>query len=136
MARSPEEFNELHAHILRSVKHYTTMQSKGDVSPVANYLIRLEGQDVTDFSSQYGSESSISYVASNLAGKPCVFPSYGDYTQTCVFVSNPSFFKNRMFRSRFLYWLGPATLCDLDLSSRSRKIRQDQHNFINDAPGT
>ncbi|KAI8793301.1 F-box/LRR-repeat protein 4 [Biomphalaria glabrata] len=61
------------------------MQSKGDVSPVANYLIRLEGQDVTDFSSQYGSESSISYVASNLAGKPCVFPSYGDYTQTCVF---------------------------------------------------
>uniref|UniRef100_A0A2C9K7T4 Uncharacterized protein n=1 Tax=Biomphalaria glabrata TaxID=6526 RepID=A0A2C9K7T4_BIOGL len=85
MARSPEEFNELHAHILRSVKHYTSMQSKGDVSPVANYLIRLEGQDVTDFSSQYGSESSISYVASNLAGKPCVFPSYGDYTQTCVF---------------------------------------------------
>ncbi|KAH9520125.1 F-box and leucine-rich repeat protein 4 [Bulinus truncatus] len=63
MARTPEEYNEFHARILRSLKHYTNMQKEGDVSPVADYLIRLEGQEVTDFSSQYGSESSISYVA-------------------------------------------------------------------------
>lgn len=43
--------------------------------------------DVSDFSSQYGSETSISYTASNLAGKCNIYPAYGDFTQACVFVS-------------------------------------------------
>ncbi|CAL1528204.1 unnamed protein product [Lymnaea stagnalis] len=86
MATSPEEYADFQAHILNSVKHYRDIQKKeGDVSPIAECLIRLEGHEVIDFSSQYGSESSISYVAYNLAGKACVFPSYGDYTQACVF---------------------------------------------------
>ena len=37
-----------------------------------------------DFSSQYGSESSISYVASNIIGEPKLYPEYGDFTQACV----------------------------------------------------
>ncbi|XP_052681217.1 F-box/LRR-repeat protein 4-like isoform X2 [Crassostrea angulata] len=41
--------------------------------------------DVSDFSSQYGSETSISYTASNLAGKCNIYPAYGDFTQACVF---------------------------------------------------
>ncbi|XP_035674239.1 F-box/LRR-repeat protein 4-like [Branchiostoma floridae] len=41
--------------------------------------------EVVDFSSQYGYDGSMSYVASNLAGPPNVFPGYGDFTQACVF---------------------------------------------------
>ncbi|XP_062574449.1 F-box/LRR-repeat protein 4-like [Saccostrea cucullata] len=41
--------------------------------------------EVTDFSSQYGSETSISYTASNLAGRCNIYPGYGDFTQACVF---------------------------------------------------
>lgn len=45
-------------------------------------------QSVDDFSSQYGSEISISYTALNLRGGPANFPAYGDYPQTFVMVSN------------------------------------------------
>lgn len=43
--------------------------------------------DVVDFSSQYGSDISISYTASNLTGRPSKFPSYGDFPQSFVMVS-------------------------------------------------
>ena len=51
-------------------------------------LLTFNALEVTDFSSQYGSETSISYTASNLAGRGNIYPSYGDYTQACVFVSS------------------------------------------------
>ncbi|KAI8485354.1 F-box and leucine-rich repeat protein 4 [Branchiostoma belcheri] len=41
--------------------------------------------EVVDFSSQYGYDGSMSYVASNLSGPPNVYPGYGDFTQACVF---------------------------------------------------
>lgn len=41
--------------------------------------------EVKSFSSQYGSEKSLAYVASNLAGHPTVYPNYGDVTHACVF---------------------------------------------------
>lgn len=44
-------------------------------------------REVVDFSSQYGSETSISYTISNIAGEPTTYPNYGDYTQTAVLVS-------------------------------------------------
>lgn len=44
-------------------------------------------EEVSDFSSQYGSETSISYTASNIAGQPTTYPNYGDFTQAAVFVS-------------------------------------------------
>ncbi|KAL1423881.1 hypothetical protein MTO96_020679 [Rhipicephalus appendiculatus] len=39
-------------------------------------------REVTDYSSQYGSYNSISYVALNVIGAPEVFPEYGDYSET------------------------------------------------------
>ncbi|KAK7473474.1 hypothetical protein BaRGS_00035303 [Batillaria attramentaria] len=48
-------------------------------------VIKICGQEVTDFSSQYGGETRLSYSAANLAGKTNIYPSYGDYTQACVF---------------------------------------------------
>ncbi|XP_063536179.1 F-box/LRR-repeat protein 4 [Cydia strobilella] len=41
-------------------------------------------QYVEDFSSQYGSEISVSYTAFNLRGPPSNFPDYGDYPQAFV----------------------------------------------------
>ncbi|XP_057336309.1 F-box/LRR-repeat protein 4 [Microplitis mediator] len=41
-------------------------------------------KDVRDFSSQYGSNISISYTAYNIAGNPSKFPDYGDYPQAFV----------------------------------------------------
>ncbi|KAG7166594.1 F-box/LRR-repeat protein 4-like 5 [Homarus americanus] len=37
-------------------------------------------KEVTDFSSQYGSDGSISYVANNIIGKPTLYPEYGDFS--------------------------------------------------------
>lgn len=39
-------------------------------------------KEVADYSSQYGSYNSISYVALNVIGAPEVFPEYGDYSET------------------------------------------------------
>ena len=48
--------------------------------------VRCYVQEVVDFSSQYGSETSISYTVSNIAGRSSTYPSYGDFTQTAVLV--------------------------------------------------
>ncbi|CAB0010638.1 unnamed protein product [Nesidiocoris tenuis] len=40
--------------------------------------------EVLDFSSQYGSDISISYTAYNITGKPSKFPDYGDFPQAFV----------------------------------------------------
>ncbi|OWF39443.1 F-box/LRR-repeat protein 4-like [Mizuhopecten yessoensis] len=48
-------------------------------------LVSQFSKEVTDFSSQYGSETSISYTACNLAGRSNIYPTYGDFTQACVF---------------------------------------------------
>lgn len=42
--------------------------------------------EVLDFSSQYGKDTSISYTAYNLTGKPSKFPDYGDFPQVFVMV--------------------------------------------------
>ncbi|XP_064614547.1 F-box/LRR-repeat protein 4-like [Liolophura sinensis] len=41
--------------------------------------------DVSSFSSQYGSEMGMSYTVSNLVRQTNIYPSYGDFTQACVF---------------------------------------------------
>ena len=41
---------------------------------------------VLDFSSQYGSETNISYTISNIVGPSQLYPSYGDFTQAAVLV--------------------------------------------------
>lgn len=48
-------------------------------------------KQVISFSSQYGSNYSISYAAANIIGPPIKFPKYGDFSQTfamvCIFPS-------------------------------------------------
>ncbi|WAQ94309.1 FBXL4-like protein [Mya arenaria] len=64
-----------------------------DTDPIDEYckkgkksdIVIFNALEVSDFSSQYGSETSISYTASNLAGRGNVYPNYGDFTQACVF---------------------------------------------------
>ena len=51
-------------------------------------LIKQVCTHVVSFSSQYGSDLSRSYTASNLAGEELNYPSYGDFTQSFVLVSN------------------------------------------------
>lgn len=43
--------------------------------------------EVVDFTSQYGSDISISYTANNITGRPSNFPNYGDFPQSYVMVS-------------------------------------------------
>lgn len=48
------------------------------------YVVEQFVGEAMDFSSQYGSDSSISYTAHNIVGRPSKFPSYGDFSQTFV----------------------------------------------------
>lgn len=51
-------------------------------------VIKQVCKQVIHFSSQYGSDHSRSYTASNLAGEALNYPNYGDFTQSFVLVSN------------------------------------------------
>lgn len=50
-------------------------------------MLRQYGSKVRDFSSQYGSNSSVSYSANNIAGPPSSYPNYGDFSMSFVLVS-------------------------------------------------
>jgi len=56
----------------------------GIPSEYTYYVVEQFVSEVLDFSSQYGSDSSISYTAHNIVGRPTKFPSYGDFSQTFV----------------------------------------------------
>ncbi|KAL5244612.1 hypothetical protein ACI65C_012022 [Semiaphis heraclei] len=56
---------------------------KNQNPPMKNFLFQFSSE-VVDFSSQYGSDISISYTASNVTGRPSKFPSYGDFPQSYV----------------------------------------------------
>jgi hypothetical protein len=58
--------------------------------PVFKTLKRQAVSEVLDFSSQYGSDQSKSYTAQNVVGEIYNYPSYGDFTQSLVFVSMKS----------------------------------------------
>lgn len=57
-----------------------------DNSEENSYIIEQFVLAVTDFSSQYGSDISVSYTAYNICGKPSKFPDYGDFSQSFVMV--------------------------------------------------
>jgi len=54
------------------------------MSDYSYILVEQYAAEVLDFSTQYGSDKSISYTAHNLTGRPNKFPSYGDFSQTYV----------------------------------------------------
>lgn len=49
---------------------------------MSSEVICQDAKEVTDYSSQYGSYNSLSYVAVNVVGGPEVYPEYGDYAET------------------------------------------------------
>ena len=57
--------------------------NKGDDDEI---MIEQFVQDALDFSSQYGSDISISYTAYNISGRPSKYPDYGDFPQAFVMV--------------------------------------------------
>lgn len=76
-------------------------------------------QSVDDFSSQYGSEISVSYTAFNLRGPPSNFPDYGDYPQAFVMVrdlSELNYLQNIIFLNALVY------------TRKSRKFAQISHS--------
>lgn len=50
--------------------------------PLQPIKIVQYAQNVLDYSSQYGSDFSISYTAYNITGRPSKFPDYGDFPET------------------------------------------------------
>jgi F-box/leucine-rich repeat protein 4 len=65
-----------------------TSNINGQPRKEACVIINQFVSDVIDFSSQYGSDFSISYTAFNITGKPSKYPDYGDFPETFAFVSN------------------------------------------------
>lgn len=51
-------------------------------TPISQFASR-----VLEFSSQYGSDNSISYTACNITGRPSKYPNYGDFPETFAMVS-------------------------------------------------
>ncbi|XP_033762682.1 F-box/LRR-repeat protein 4-like isoform X2 [Pecten maximus] len=76
-------------------------------------LVSQFSKEVTDFSSQYGSETSISYTACNLAGRSNIYPTYGDFTQACVFRTYGPWWNN-VPSSRKKFNKRPADFCSED----------------------
>lgn len=58
----------------------------GEANQAKDVLITQFAQRVLEFSSQYGSDSSISYTACNITGRPSKFPNYGDFPETFAMV--------------------------------------------------
>lgn len=59
-----------------------------DKSHVKEVHIQQFAQRVLEFSSQYGSDYSISYTACNITGRPSKFPNYGDFPETFAMVKH------------------------------------------------
>ncbi|XP_071102258.1 F-box/LRR-repeat protein 4-like [Haliotis cracherodii] len=76
-------------------------------------IIQHYAKDVVDFSSQYGSETSISYTACNLAGKSNIYPGYGDFTQACVFRTYGPWWRQAPASCR-VYKKTPRAYCSMD----------------------
>jgi len=50
-----------------------------EASKKGKNLLLLRACEVINFSSQYGSEESLSYSAENLIGRPTIYPNSGDH---------------------------------------------------------
>lgn len=74
---------------IKNIQTLIQPEVKEEIQFVEQYV-----SEVLDFSSQYGSDTSISYTAYNLTGKPSKFPDYGDFPQAFVMVLNISPFLN------------------------------------------
>lgn len=60
----------------------SVLMNNSDGFYCGDYRLDQYAVDVADFSSQYGSDYSISYTATNITGKPRKYPEYGDFPET------------------------------------------------------
>ena len=60
------------------------MKSREIIGAQTHVLVEQYANQVLDFSTQYGSDTSFSYTAANCLGKPVKFPAYGDFPPTFV----------------------------------------------------
>lgn len=60
--------------------------TNNDSQQLEKVVIKQFVNNIIDFSSQYGSDYSISYTAFNITGKPCKYPDYGDFPETFAMV--------------------------------------------------
>lgn len=65
-----------------------------DENRIEEVSISQFAQRVLEFSSQYGSDHSISYTACNITGRPSKYPNYGDFPETYAMVSCVCFWSN------------------------------------------
>lgn len=64
----------------------SVLMNNSDGFYCGDYRLDQYAVDVADFSSQYGSDYSISYTATNITGKPRKYPEYGDFPETYAMV--------------------------------------------------
>jgi len=57
-------------------------------------LLHQFAEKVINFSSEYGTPESTSYVAANLAGQPKIYSNYGDFQEAFVLVSSQILWKD------------------------------------------
>ncbi len=78
-------------NLLNLIKTNENISSNDDLiksetlSKTINTIIEQIPSSIRDFSSQYGSNRSDSYVVSNICSNPEIFPLYGDSTHALVF---------------------------------------------------
>lgn len=77
-AVAADDTNDPHPH--------PQQQPRTPAMPTQGIRIEQFVRHVIDFSSQYGSDSSISFTAQNITGKPSKFPCYGDFPETFAMV--------------------------------------------------
>lgn len=77
--------------MLRSVideEEELLVQLHYDASKRGQHFLSLRAYEIVEFSSQYGSEDSLSYTAENFLGPPTIFPRAGDHAYSFQLVRN------------------------------------------------
>ncbi|XP_012158203.1 F-box/LRR-repeat protein 4 isoform X2 [Ceratitis capitata] len=73
---------EIDSELCNTFEESDVMSDSEEGFYYAGYRLDQYALDVADFSSQYGSDYSISYTATNITGKPRKYPEYGDFPET------------------------------------------------------
>lgn len=103
----------------------SVLMNNSDGFYCADYRLDQYAVDVADFSSQYGSDYSISYTATNITGKPRKYPEYGDFPETYAMVRRSNtkvIFLTFLFTANIWRLVGKSPkLCSRDSATKYSK---------------
>lgn len=93
---SSSSFDELISSSATTIKSTTNSDiTTDDIYELCNGMAQRNETQISqfasrvlEFSSQYGSDNSISYTACNITGRPSKYPNYGDFPETFAMVSS------------------------------------------------